>query len=503
MDIFGFSFGRDQQKQEILKTIELRSVTDPDAVNTSGYYGQQGVLEYNAVTVPTDEKERIKQYRTLSQTSEISQMLTEIFNEVFVLDVNNRRAFDIGFYDDSDIPEKIKQKIADEVGELYNITNFKRYGVDWFADWYIDSKFNVQVVVDEENLKEGIKAVIPIDPLKLRKVRVVPKEENDGTWDINQIQEYWVYSDSFEDNLKYNQINQILPSTRVNGMQITNESIIQVLSGLRDSETGKTIGYLEKAIVPYNNLKMMEEAMIIFRVVRAPMRRAFYYDVSRMPPHRGEEYMENQMKRFKTRFVYNSKTGTSNSNTHISSMLEDYHLPRASEGRTTEIQNIDGQSSQEIMEEIEYLKDKLWRSGNVPMSRLQDQQSTFVFGRTQEIQRDEYRFKKFLNRVRNQFMILYDELLKRQLILKNIIKEEEWEEISGQYFWLYTEDNAFVEWKETEKLSSRLELLERITAFSGRFYSDYWIKKNVLQQTDEEIVEVLDQIEKQPDFDAE
>lgn len=238
--------------------------------------------------------------------------------------------------------------------------------------------------------------------------------------------------------------------------------------------------------------------MIIFRVVRAPMRRAFYFDVSKMPPQKAKEYMKNQMKEFKTRFVYNSKTGTSNSQTHVSSMLEDYYLPRMSEGRTTEIQNIDGQSSQEIMEEIEYLKDKLWRAGNVPLSRLQEQQGSFVFGRSTEIQRDEYRFKKFLNNIRSQFMTLFDELLKRQLILKGIIKESEWDEINGQYNWTFTEDNAFVEFKESEKLSSRIELLERVQSFSGRFLSDYWISKNILRFTDEEIDEIGDQIQKQP-----
>jgi hypothetical protein len=309
--------------------------------------------------------------------------------------------------------------------------NFKRYGVEWFSDWYIDSKFNVQVVINEENHKEGIRKVVPIDPLKLRKVRVIPDPESDGSFDINEVQEYFLYSNTFDETLKYGEMNTVLASSTnyVNNIKISKDSIVQVMSGIRDADTGKTIGYLHKTIVPYNNLKMMEEAMIIYRVVRAPMRRAFYFDVSRMRPQQAEEYMKNQMKRFKTRFVYNPKTGTSNSQTHIQSMIEDYYLPRHSEGKTTEIQTIDGQSSQEILEEVEYLKDKLFKAGNVPLSRLQDQQNTFVFGKTDQIDFAEYRFRKFLNRVRSHFMILFDELLKRQLILKNIIKEEEWEVI--------------------------------------------------------------------------
>lgn len=504
MDIFGFQFSRDDKTDEVLKTIEIKTITDPDAINTSAFYGQNGIMDYNStVVVPADEIELIKQYRRLSITVELSQILTAIFNEVYVFDVENRRAFDINFYDDSTIPTKIKEKISEELDELYKIANFRKYGLSWFKDWYIDSKFNAQVIIDENKPKKGILGVVPIDPLKLRKVRIIPDEEPEGGFDLNKVQEYFVYNNYFDDDLKYNMLNDVRTSAFTNSMgrKISTDAIIQVLSGERDPETGKTIGFLHKAIVPYNNLKMMEEAMIIFRVVRAPMRRVFYFDVSKMPPQKAKEYMKNQIKEFKTRFVYNSKTGTANSQTHISSMLDDYYLPRASEGRTTEIQNIEGQSSQEIMEEIEYLKDKLWRAGNVPLSRLQQDQGSFVFGRSTEIQREEYNFRKFLNNIRSQFMTLFDELLKRQLILKGIITEQEWKEtISGQYDWVYTEDNAFVEWKEAEKMSSRLEQLERITAFSGRFYSDYWISKNILHLTDEEIEEMGKQIKNQPDY---
>lgn len=504
VDIFGFQFGNDEKEKEVLKTIEIKSIADPDAINTSNFYGEHGILEFsNSAFVPTEDIERIKQYRRMANTPEISQMLTEIFNEIFILDVENKRAFDINFYDDSTISQRVKTLINDEVEEIYNLMNFKRYGVEWFAQWYIDSKFNVQVVINDDNHKEGIRAIVPIDTLKLRKVRIIPDQEQDGSYNMNEIKEYYLYSNQFDESLKYGEMNQVLStSNHISHTKIAKDSIIQVMSGIRDPDTGKTIGYLDKAIVPYNNLKMMEEAMIIYRVVRAPMRRAFYFDVSNMRQQQGEEYMRTQMKRFKTRFVYNPKTGTSNSQTHVQSLIEDYYLPRHNEGKTTEIQTIDGQSSQDILEEVEYLKDKLYKAGNVPLSRLQEQQSTFVFGKSDSIDFAEYRFKKFLNRVRAHFMILADELLKRQLILKNIIKEDEWEDFHGQYYWQYTEDNAFVEWKESEKQSSRLDTLERIVGFSGRFYSDFWIKKNVLKQTDEEIKEIEEQNKQQPDFDA-
>ena len=498
-DLWGLQFTRKSpKKEEVLKTVELKSIADPDAINTNSYYADYGVLEYNnSIFVADNESELIKQYRRLAQTVEISQMLTEIFNEVFILDVDNTRAFDIRFYDDCGLSKEVMEKISKEVDELYRITNFRKYGIKWFKDWYIDSTISLQVVINEQDLKSGIRKIVPVDPLKLKKVRVIPDEEADGTYDINKIEEYYLYNNTFDDMYSSSYI-QVQKSNKIQGLKISTDAIVQVVSGERDPDSGKTIGFLHKTIVPYNNLKMMEESMIIYRVVRAPMRRVFYFDVSKLPPQRAEEYMKKQMKTFKTKFVYNSKTGTANTQNHISSMLEDYYLPRMSEGRTTEIQTIDGQSSQDIMDEIDYLKDKLFRSGNVPLSRLQDQQGTFVFGRSTEIQRDEYRFKKFLNNTRMSFMTIFDELLRRQLILKGIIRESEWNQIYGHYEWDYAEDNAFVEWKEAEQLNSRLEQLERIAQFSGKYVSDYWIMKNVMYFTDEQITEMQEQINKQP-----
>lgn len=257
MEIFGFQFSKSDNSKEVLKTIELKSITDPDAINTTGYYGQHGIMEYNNIGVPNDEVELIKQYRQLSQTVEISQMLTEIFNEVFVLDVENRRAFDIRFYDDTTLPKSIIDKVSKEIDELYNVANFRKYGIQWFKDWYIDSKFNVQVIIDEEKPKMGIQKVVPIDPLKLRKVRIIPDEEPDGGYDLNKIDEYYLYHNTFDESLKYNMVNNINMSSRINGTKISPDAVIQILSGERDAETGKTIGFLHKAIVPYNNLKMM------------------------------------------------------------------------------------------------------------------------------------------------------------------------------------------------------------------------------------------------------
>lgn len=499
MELAGFQFSQKETDEE-LRVIELKSAIEPDAINTFASYGQQAFVEYsNGALVTTDEVERIKGYRRLSITAEITQMLTEIFNEAFVLDVPNRRAFDINFYDDCELDEKIKEKISEEVDTLYRAMNFRNNGISWFQSWYIDSKFFAQLVIDENNPKEGIKKVVPIDPLSIKKVRVI-QDDNDVGYDLNKVKEFYVYNETAT-NLQYGVVNTIRSNNNIGGVHVSPDSVVQIVSGERDPETGKTIGFLEPSVIPYNNLKMLEEALIISRIVRAPMRRIFYYDVSRMQPSKAREYIKEQMKEFRTRFVYNSKTGTASSNTHISSMIEDIHLGRASESRTTEIQNLEGQSLDNMMDDLEYFRNKLMRSGHVPLSRLQDQQGSFVFGRTNEIERDEYRFKKFINLVRGRFMVMFDEMLRKQLILKNIIKPNEWEQIAGQYEWQYTEDNAFVEYKESEKLSSRLETLERVTAFEGKYLSRYWISKNVLKMTDEEIKEMQKQIEAEPKKD--
>lgn len=317
---------------------------------------------------------------------------------------------------------------------------------------------------------------------------------------MNKIKQFYIYNHQFDQ--KYNSVSQYYElqnnsQAQIIGHRISEQAIVEVNSGLRDRNSDKTIGWLHKAIVPFNNLKMMEQSMIIFRVVRSPMRRAFYVDVNDMQPSKVENYLRNMKAKFSTKPIYNATSGTFNDNNSILSMMEDYYLPRK-DGRTTEIVNLEGQSSQEILEEVNYFRDKLQRSMNVPTSRFDEQPQSFFYGDNQEILRDEYRFKKFINYCRMRFMMLFDEMLKRQLLLKDIIRtEQEWNDIKGEYFWTFAEDNAFVQYKEVQILNSKLEQLDRLTPHIGKFYSKEHVAINILGMSEDEWNKMKEQIKKE------
>lgn len=495
MNLFGFELIRKNDQPEA-KTFAMTSVVDQDDINVTGIHGSVDQVPYQFMT-PDNEQDRIQVYRDISNTVEVGLALNEIFNEIFIFNNPDKIAFDIDFYSESTLSTKIKDAISKEVTELYHLINFEDNGVDWFSQYYIDSKFIMQLVIDEANPKNGITQVIPLDCVKIRKVKMIPTPDPvTGLININEIQEFYIYSDTFS-NKNLSQTLHINTPNQVTGLKISADCIVQTVSGLRNPETEKTIGYLDKAILPFNSLKMMEEAMVIFRVIRAPMRRAFYVDTGGMQPARGQAFMMDMMKRFKNKAVYNSKTGTFNQERHIQSMMEDYWLPRSGDKKTTEVQNLDGQFNQEILDEVEYHRDKLWRALNVPISRF-EKQSTFAFGESTEIQRDEYRFSKFLAKIRNRFMIVMDETLKRQLILKRIIKEEDWFEIKKSYFWTFAEDNLFIEYKNAQKLNTILTQLDEIKPYIGDFFSRAYVQRNVLKLNEEQVKQMDDEMAKEP-----
>lgn len=502
MDIFGFQFDLVNKKKQNLQAIDVNSVIDRDATNivteNPMATGGSTVMPWNSFSIPTDEINLIRNYRQLAKASEIDEALQEIYNEIFVFDVLDKRAFDIDFYPDVDISESLKKKISDEVTNLYKITEFHKSGIQYFSQWYVDGRIAFQKVINTDKMKSGIINVLQIDPLHLRKIRyIAPPDKKTGTYDLSKQSQVWIHCKNFDGNISsISDWNIVDPAITISGLQVSSESMAYIVSGKVDPDTGKTISYLEKALVPFNKLKMMEQSMIIFRVVRAPMRRAFYIDVSGMQKGRGEEYMRNMMKKFKTNLVFNSTTGTFNDQATFTSMLEDYWIPRQTNGKGTEIETIEGQNSNDILDEVNYFRDKLWRSLNVPLSRFESD-SQFVFSDQQSISRDEYRFKKFINQLRKSFMELFHDLLRTQLILKNIISPEDWDDIKGSYFWTFAEDNAFVEFKQAEILNNRLNQLMQIVPYTqgdDAFYSPLWVKKNVLLQTDEDIEEIAEQL---------
>ncbi|USV40887.1 portal head vertex protein [Xanthomonas phage BUDD] len=499
MQLFGYELWKKAEPKQELTTFNIDRETTSEVVVPESYYNDHaGVMSvpYELLQTPSDEAELIRSYRDLATSAEVDEALQEIRNEVFIFDVPGKKAIELDFVKESKLSASLKKKIAAEFDEVYKITDFDVNGAQWFDDWYVDSKIYLYKMVDYNRLKQGIQKVQFIDPLKIRLVRVMPKPNQDGTYDASKIKQFYLYSNFDPKAHPLNQVIQLQQGTAIQGIQIRPESITYVNSGLFDRNIGRYVGYLKKSIVPYNMLKMMEDAMIIFRVVRAPARRAFYVDVSGLQKNKAEAYIKDLMAKFKNKMVYDSKTGTLSDKRNIMTMLEDYWLPRR-EGKSTEVTTIEGQNSQDIMDEIEYLRDKFWRSLGVPRSRFGDQQAPNLFGKGNEITRDEYRFTKFLHTLRSRFVPVLEDILRTNLLLKKIITDADWNDIKRDIVWNYTEDNTFVEAKETELLNNRLNTLNTIDPHVGKYFSKLYVQKNVLRMSDKEIAEEDKQLEKE------
>jgi len=283
-------------------------------------------------------------------------------------------------------------------------------------------------------------------------------------------------------------------------MVINKDAIAYSDSGIYDYNTGAALSYLWKMIVPYNNMRMMEEALLVYRVVRSPERRAFYISVGNLSKPKAEQYIKELMAKFKNKLVYDARTGTIVDRKNVMSMVEDYWLPRRDDGKGTEIQTLPGATNLGTIDDVDLFRKKFLESSNIPAGRFKDETASFVFGRSVEISRDEYRFKKFLDRLRNRFVLVFEDLLRTQLILKNIIVDSDWEDIKKYMFWVFNEDNNFVQWKEAEILNSRLESLGAIDPFVGKYFNRMWVMKNVMRMGEDEAQSLMDEADKEKEL---
>ena len=492
MAIFDFLTER-KQKKENLQVVDVSNLdtNDGDSITVSG--GTSVDQFNNQFERNPAESSRIITYRQIAVTAEIDEVISDIVNETFIFQ-RDRKAFELDWFPSVEISDQLKEKIYDEFVNIYSISNFDDIGSELIQSFYIDGRIVFEKVFDRSAPKKGIRSIVKLDPLNIVKVRIVPqRDRNTQTIAVNDIKDFFVYTTSRLKN-QTNYLNGNIYSSMddiVEGKRLELDRVSYVTSGLTDPNTGITIGHLDKSIVPYNNLKMMEQSMVIFRIVRAPMRRAFYLDVSGLSKPRAEEYMKSMQNRLRSKLVYNAETGSWVDQKAIISVTEDYFIPRFNEGKTTEIQNIEGQSSQEILEEVNYMRDKLYQSLNAPKSRYTEEGNIFVYGKSDQISRDEYRYKKFVDRLRNRFMLSFDDILKTQLLLKGIISEGDWTEIKKSYYWDFTEDNAFIEYKDAEIMNTRLDTIGKmVELIDAGFYSKKWARKNILKQTDEEINEI-------------
>jgi hypothetical protein len=482
--IFGFTLGQKDvvqvqppdQKSFALPT----SALDDGAVQITqnAYYGTYVDLEGSV----RNELELITRYREMANHPELEQAIDDIVNEAITHD-GSGEVVTINM-DKLKQPESIKKKIAEEFENVLTMLNFNNLADDLFKRWYIDGRIYYQVVVDEKNPKDGIQELRYIDPRKIRKVREINKDKDSrtGAMIIKSIAEYYVYSDRGTTTQTY--------TANINsGIRISPDSVINVNSGLMDAKNTFVISYLHKAIKPLNQLRMIEDAVVIYRLSRAPERRVFYIDVGNLPKGKAEQYLRDIMIKYRNKMVYDANTGELRDDRKHMSMLEDFWLPRREGGKGTEITTLPAGQNLGQIEDVDYFRKKLLQSLNVPYSRMDQTQGGGLasLGRSTEISRDELKFAKFITRLRNKFSQIFDNALQTQLVLKGICSKEEWEKFKEDVYYDFRKDNSFTELREAELIRERVQTLTMLEPFVGKYYSQTWIKKNVLRLSDEDI----------------
>ncbi len=493
--LFGFTIGekdivQKENPEQASFALPTEALDDGAVTITqNAHYGTYVDLE-GAVR---NELELITRYREMSNHPECDMAITEIVDEAISHD-DKGKVVDI-VLDDLKQPESIKKKIREEFDNVLSMLNFSNLADDIFRRWYIDGRIYFHVIVNESNPKEGIQELRYIDPRKIRKVREVQKGRDlkTGADIIKSMAEYYVYNDKGTTAQNY--------TASVNsGLRIAPDAIVNVNSGMMDAKNTFVISYLHKAIKPLNQLRMIEDAIVIYRVSRAPERRVFYIDVGNLPKGKAEQYLRDVMVKYKNKVVYDANTGELRDDRKHMSMLEDFWLPRREGGKGTEITTLPAGQNLGQMEDVQYFQKKLLQSLNVPYSRLEPQGGGMVgLGRTTEVTRDELKFNKFVVKLRNKFSQIFDHALKIQLSLKGICSQEEWETFREDVFYDYRKDNNFTELRDAELLSQRLQTLGQIDPYVGRYYSQEWVKKNVLHLTDDEVEEMQKQIDSEPE----
>jgi hypothetical protein len=493
--LFGFTLGQKdivqkENPEQASFALPTQALDDGAVTITqNAHYGTYVDLEGSV----RNELELITRYREMSNHPECDQAITEIVDEAICHDKDGR-VVDINL-DNLKQPETIKKKITEEFDNVLNMLNFSNLSDDIFRRWYIDGRIYYHVIVNEKNPKEGIQELRYIDPRKIRKVREVQKgrDPKTGADIIKSLAEYYLYNDR-------GTTTQSFTAAANQGLRISPESVINVNSGMMDAKNTFVISFLHKAIKPLNQLRMIEDAVVIYRISRAPERRVFYIDVGNLPKGKAEQYLRDIMIKYRNKMVYDASTGELRDDRKHMSMLEDFWLPRREGGKGTEITTLPAGQNLGQMEDVQYFQRKLLQSMNVPYSRLEPQGGGLVgLGRSTEVTRDELKFQKFITKIRNKFSQIFDHALKTQLVLKGICTSEEWEEFREKIYYDYKKDNNFAELRDAELLQNRLQILGTIDPYVGRYYSQEWVKKNVLQMTDEDIEEMNKQIEKEPE----
>lgn len=484
MDLFGFSFNKKQKDEQIDTSIRLPFEEQDGSVVISS--GTQ--ISHQMVIDPSwkSESDLINYYREMSLNHNIDKAIEEIVTDAIVVD--DGFPVKIDYEEETPFSEEIKRKISDEFTNVLRILNFKEDGHQLFRDWYVDGRLALFKVVDPKNTKQGILDIQKLDVTNLKKYKKIKTRKDNNIEVVDSVEEYFIYSSINDSSNMYKYM------TNKTEMKILPEAISFITSGLVEKKQNWILSYLHKAIRPQNHLRLLEDASLIYKMVRAPERRVFYIDVGTLPPRRAEEYIRDIMNKYRNKITYDAKTGDIKDDKRAMSMMEDFWLPRSG-NKGTEISTLPGGSNQAI-DDLEYFKKNLYEALNIPLGRLESNQG-FSLGRSNEISRDEVKFSSFISKLRNRFSGLFCDLLKTQLILKGIITPQEWGDLQQNLIFEFNSNILFAEMKESELIQQRISTLSTIEPFVGKFYSKRWVQKNVLMMTDDEIEEMEKEIQEE------
>jgi len=482
--LFGFEISR--TKEEIKQEETVKSFVQPThddgamEVVAGGSYGTYVDLEGAAKS----EGELVTRYREMSMQPECDTAVEDIVNEAIIVD--NQSPVNI-VLDDIDEPKALKDRIREEFGNITKLLDFNNLAHDIFRQWYIDGRLYYHIMIDEKKARDGIKELRKIDPRKIKKVREKFSQTDQRTNMKMEkgYNEYYVYHPK-----------GITAQSNQTAVKISKDSICHVTSGLVDPSNRMVLGYLHKAIKPLNQLRTLEDATVIYRLSRAPERRIFYIDVGNLPKMKAEQYLADMMAKHKNKLVYDASSGEVRDDRKFMTMMEDFWLPRREGGRGTEITTLPGGQNLGEMDDVDYFRRKLYKSLNVPITRMESE-GQFNLGRTSEVTRDELKFTRFIERLRARFTHLFDNLLEIQLVLKGVINRKQWKELRDNLYYDFPHDSYFTELKNAEVLTERLRLMGEVEQYVGKFYSLDWVRKNVLQMSEEEIRDMDKQIKRE------
>ena len=492
IELFGFSIGKKEKKNVKAQTFAEPEYEDGSLTVASGgaygtYVDTEGAIK--------SESELINRYRDMGLQAEVEWAIDDIINEAIV--ASKEKPLVRINVDNLNVSEPIRDKIRLEFKTISRLLDLQNLGHDVFKRWYVDGRIYYHVIVDENNMEKGIHELRVLDPRKIKKIREKKNDRQPDGKTKTSVTEYYVYNQKGI----YQSQGQTMGTAFTNaasGLKISPDAIVYTHSGLMNSTRTLVLSYLHKAIKPLNQLRMIEDSLVIYRISRAPERRIFYVDVGNLPKLKAEQYMRDLMTRYKNKLVYDAQTGEVRDDRKHMSMLEDYWMPRREGGRGTEISTLPGGSNLGDIEDVLYFQKKLYKSLGVPISRLESE-ANYTIGRATEISRDEVKFTRFVNKLQSRFSLMFDEMMERQLTLKGIMSKEDWKNIKNEIFYEFENDSHFAEIKQSELMQDRLNILRDMQDYAGKYWSHEYIRKHILMMTDDEVKTNDEQIQKEID----